>query len=142
MSIEDQPTQQIRLPENSGSTEILSLDDLFDGPQPATTQAPPLPAESPAVEAPPAEPAAVTPPPPAAAPPATPAPPAAPRIGAVPVASAQQTNAGASRPTGGAGEAWRAGLERSRTWLATGDNAVIAATAAIALLLLLAVALF
>jgi hypothetical protein len=120
MSIEDQPTQEIRrtappapmpgslnpvddrstadAPE-SGSTEVLSLDDLFDGPR-------------------------------------------APRIGAVPVAAERQPAASAGRVLGDAATAWRGGLDRSRAWITSGDNTVIVATTLIALLLLLAIALF
>ena len=151
MSIEDQPTQQIRRPQaptqmpgpltpayqppveqstaDSGSTEVLSLDELLDGP---ATPAPSTPVA--------ATPVATTP--------VAPTPtysrpePAAPRIGAVPVASGEPTTGGNSRLRGDAAAAWRGGLDRSRTWLTSGDNAVIVGTALIALLLLLAVALF
>ena len=153
MSIEDQPTQQIRRtpppapipgslnpvgdqspqPPVDGSTEVLSLDDLFGAPQAATT-------ETPVTQTPVAEtqaPVVVTPTP------VAPPPPAAPRIGAVPVGKDQRPSGGhAGRVLGDAATAWRGGLDRSRAWLTTGDNTVIAATAVIALLLLLAVALF
>jgi hypothetical protein len=41
---------------------------------------------------------------------------------------------------GDAAAAWSAGLRRSRTWLEAGDNAVIAATVLVAVLLLVMVA--
>jgi len=153
MSIEDQPTQQIRRPEASapmpgtlnptyrtpapappdtaenGSTEVLSLDELLDGPPAAT---PPAATAVPITPAP----AAAQAPAPASA---------APRIGAVPVRSAQPTtptDSNSSRLRGDAAAAWRGGIDRSRTWLTSGDNAVVAATVLIALFLLLAVALF
>jgi hypothetical protein len=153
MSIEDQPTQQIRRtapptpmpgslnpvgdrpgapePTDDGSTEVLSLDDMFTGPQTATTEAPSRPVDAPRAEPVAADPAPVAPPAPAA-----------PRIGAVPVRAEPREAGGASRVLGDAASAWRGGLGRSRAWLTAGDNAVIAATAVIALLLLLAVALF
>lgn len=134
MSIEDQPTQQIRRPvtpapmpaplspaaagpvstesdtsAGAGSTEILSLDDLFESPRAVATQ-PPAPA--------------------------------APRIGAVPVSKASAAGNSRGRRGADAAKVWRDGLERSRAWLTSGDNAVIAATAVIAVLLLLAIAVF
>jgi hypothetical protein len=146
MSIEDQPTQQIRRPQaptpmpgplnpayqppveqssaDSGSTEVLSLDDLLDGPS--------APAPAPSTPVPPA---------PVASAPVSRVEPAAPRIGAVPVRSGQPTHT-SSRLRGDAAVAWRGGLDRSRAWLTSGDNAVIVGTAMIAVLLLLAVALF
>ena len=161
MSIEDQPTQQIHRPTTpapaplpgplnlnsaggqaaattsdeatAGSTEVLSLDELFERPQPAATQAPSRPVEAPRVEpvasfeAPRVEPAA---------------PVAAPRIGAVPVSSASPTAGKRNRVLGDASQAWRGGLDRSRAWVTSGDNAVIVATVVIAVLLLLAIALF
>ncbi|HET7312649.1 MAG TPA: hypothetical protein VFJ17_15130 [Mycobacteriales bacterium] len=156
MSIEDQPTQQIHRPTtppaplpgplspanpqpatptdetfDSGSTEVLSLEEIFD--RQTTTQAPQRPVEQPPtarVTAAPVAPAPVT------------APVAAPRIGAVPVRSAQSTGESRNRVLGDAAQAWRGGLDRSRTWLTSGDNAVIAATVLIAVLLLLAIGLF
>lgn len=153
MSIEDQPTQQIYRPTTpppaplpgplnparpqpvtpasdeagNGTTEVLSLDELFDRAQTATTPAPARPVEAPRAE-------------PVVAPAAAPV--AAPRIGAVPVRSVQQTGDGRGRVLGDAAQAWRGGLDRSRAWATAGDNALIAATALLALLLLIAVALF
>jgi len=149
MSIEDQPTEQIRRPgaptpmpgslnpayqptppvpdAENGSTEVLSLDDLLAGPAAA---APPPVATAPVAAA------AV------ASTPVAASPPAAPRIGAVPVRSGQSsTPPTSSRLRGDAAAAWRGGLDRSRAWITAGDNAVIAATALVALLLLLVVAL-
>jgi hypothetical protein len=141
MNIEDKPTEQIRRPATaaplpgplqpgrqqpsapatddsaeSGSTEVLSLDDVLDGPvtMPASTL-----------------------------PPAAASPPAAPRIGAVPVGTTdQRTDDGHGARRADAVAAWRGGFDRSRAWVSSGDNVVIAATAVIALVLLLAVALF
>jgi hypothetical protein len=162
MSIEDQPTQQIRRPAppapmpgslgpvrdhgdpadpadppDSGSTEILSLDDLLSGPQAPTTEGPSRPVDSPRVE-----PVAETPTPAAETPTPVAPPPAAPRIGAVPVSAEPQRTGRAGGVLGDAASAWRGSLDRSRAWLTAGDNTVIVATAVIALLLLLAVALF
>jgi hypothetical protein len=143
MSIEDQPTQQIRrvppaapMPgrmnppgpppaapppvehPNDGSTDVLSIDDLLDAP--STTGSPDTMAT-----------------PPAPPPPSTP-----PRIGAVPATSNARGRGLTDRLRGDGVAGWQDGLTRSRAWLATGDNTVIVATAFVALLLLLAVALF
>ncbi|HET6816094.1 MAG TPA: hypothetical protein VFH66_02555 [Mycobacteriales bacterium] len=151
MSIEDQPTQQIRRPgaptpaplpgplnvarsqppappadTAAGSTEVLSLDDLFERQETPTTQVPARPAEAPRVQ-------------PVATTPAHPV--EAPRIGAVPVRSAEHRG-DRKRLAGDAAAAWHGGLDRTRSWLSAGDNMLIVGTALAALLLLLAVALF
>src|SRR3954451_1899561 len=67
MSIENQPTQRIRRPDD-GSTDVLSLDNLFEGPPAAEVTATPTqpvastPPVEPAAPAAPAEPVASTPP--------------------------------------------------------------------------------
>ena len=176
MSIEDQPTQQIQRPgapapmpgplnpaapppapapeemADNGSNEVLSLDDLLDGPATpalaspvaAAPAAPAATAATASVETPPvaATPITTTPAVPPAPPPAPATAPAAPRIGAVPVRSGQTSTPGTGgRLRGDAVAAWRGGLDRSRTWITAGDNAVIAATVLVALMLLLVVAL-
>ncbi len=180
MSVDNDPTQQIRVGrhrDDGSETEVLHLDDMFDGQPPArtdtgpdlevTTTAPTEPVETvtpvthvdlvAAEQSPPpaaAAPAPVTPVPaaptaasPTAPPPPPPAPaaPAEQRIGAVPVAPpAQKTPKGpslADRIRTDAGAAWRGGVSRSHTWLTTGDNAVIVATAIVLLALMLVVAL-
>jgi hypothetical protein len=146
MSLEDQPTQQIRrdppaapMPgsmnpagppteaaapvenPNDGTTDVLSIDDLFDAPpktrSPEVTAAPPT---------------------------STPAAPVGDqrRIGVVPAASNDRPRGFTDRLRGDGVAAWQGGLTRSREWLAVGDNAVIVATAFVAMLLLLAVGLF
>jgi hypothetical protein len=170
MSLEDQPTEQIRrvqpaapMPEpmnpagpppatsppgenpNDGTTGVLSIDDLFEAPSttasPAATTTPPAPQVT--TTAPPSAgppPAGSTPVGPA---PATPAAPVdgRPRIGAVPAAPTGRGR-GVTDRLRGCGVAGWPGLTRSRDWLTTGDNAVIVSTACVVLLLLLAVALF
>ena len=174
MSIEDQPTQQIRRPQpaapmpgplspteaqpaappvsdpNDGTTGVLSLDDIFEAPAAtagpeAAVAATPAPATAPEPEpAPePAPPVASAQPVAAPAPVTSPAAPAAGqrRIGAVPAAPARRQPGRVDRLRGDGAAAWQGGLTRSRDWLSAGDNAVIVATALVALLLLLVVAL-
>ena len=153
MSIEDQPTQQIRRPQpvapmpgpltpadsqpatppvaepTEGATDVLPLDDIFDAPAaPPRPEAavPPAPAPTAAPTQPPAQ---------------APAPAPARRIGAVPATPARREPGLVDRLRGDGAAAWQGGLTRSRDWLSTGDNAVIVATALVALLLLLVVAL-
>jgi hypothetical protein len=109
------------------ATAELSIDDLMGSARPVQT-APPV-----AVPPPPPPVAAVPTPPPAPAsshaasrPTPAPAAPAGPSV--------------ADRVRGDAAAAWSAGMRRSRAWLGEGDNAVIAATAFVALLLLVMVA--
>jgi hypothetical protein len=163
MSIEDQPTQQIRreppaaaAPDplnpartapppvdetDNGSTSVLRLDDLFDGPASATeapTAPPPVQAPTAAPVAPPAPAEAAMP---SSAPAAPPAPAPAPqRVGVVPVATSGSEPGLRHRVRGDASAAWRGGLTRSRAWLGSGDNVVIVATVVVALLLLVVVA--
>jgi hypothetical protein len=93
------------------ATAELSIDDLMGPSRPVQT----------------ARPVAVPPPPaPSSAAPVTSAAPAGPSV--------------VDRMRGDAAAAWSAGLTRSRTWLDRGDNAVIAATAVVALLLLVMIA--
>jgi hypothetical protein len=93
------------------ATAELSIDDLM-GPSRPVAAAPPV-----AVPPPP-------PPQPAVARPASPPP-------VPPVAQ---------RVRGDAAAAWSSGVRRSRTWLDQGDNAVIAATAFVTVLLLVMIA--
>jgi hypothetical protein len=114
------------------STAVLSLDDLMGPPQPVQT--------APSVAVPP-------PPPPVAAVPTptpTPAPPATTSVHPASRPTPPPTTASgpsvADRVRRDAAAAWSAGMRRSQDWLSTGDNAVIAATALVALLLLVMVA--
>ena len=172
MSIEDQPTQQIRRPQpvapmpaplnptdthsaaptvsdpNDGTTGVLSLDDIFDespatpGPEAAVAATPapaPAAAATPAPTTPVESAQPVAPPAPVTAP--APAPAGQRRIGAVPATPARRQPALLDRMRGDGAAAWQGGLTRTRDWLSAGDNAVIVATAFVALLLLLVVAL-
>ena len=157
MSIEDQPTQQIRRPQSvapvpapldpteaqpaaapvdeptAGTTDVLSLDDIFEAPPAAPrpeAAVPPAPTPAPT-------PASARPP----APTPSPAPATARRIGPVPATPARREPGLVDRLRRDGAAAWQGGLTRSRDWLSTGDNAVIVATAFVALLLLLVVAL-
>jgi len=128
-------------------TEVMSLDELMDLAAETSTPAPPQPdrpaATSP--QPPPPPPAATSPqpppPPPAASRPAMPRRPA-------PAAAAARAPAPAvpagpdlrQRVITDARRAYVAGVDRGREWLREGDNGLIAATVALALLLLLVVA--
>ena len=120
------------------STAELSIDDLM-GPARPVAAAPPVAVPPP----PPPVPARPVPPTPAT--PATPAAPAAPPTAhpATHATPRPATPAGPSvtdRMRSDAAAAWSAGVRRGRTWLDTGDNAVIAATTFVAVLLLVMVA--
>jgi hypothetical protein len=144
MSIENQPTQRIHRPDD-GSTDVLSLDNLFEGPPTAEVTTTPTP--TPVASTQPVGPAEPLPPTPverrmadrrmadrrvgdrrADALPA--APPPAPR----------QPGA-AHRLQRDATVALRGVATRTGHWFTTGDNALIVATALVALAMILVVAL-
>ena len=116
-------------------TEVMSLDELMDLAAETSTPAPPQP-DRPAATSP-----QPPPPPPAASRPAMPRRPA-------PAAAAARAPAPAvpagpdlrQRVITDARRAYVAGVDRGREWLREGDNGLIAATVALALLLLLVVA--
>jgi hypothetical protein len=156
MSIENQPTQRIRRPDD-GSTDVLSLDNLFEGPPAAevttTPTAPPVASAQPIASTQPVDPTQTVDP-------AEPLPPtpverrmanrrmADRRLGdrradalpAAPPPAPRQPGA-AHRLQRDATVALRGGAARTGHWFTTGDNALIVATALVALALILVVGL-
>jgi hypothetical protein len=128
-------------PPAADSTEVLSIHDLLDGPSEPVAEAPvdTVPAaETPVAEA---APALVPLPDEAVEPAPTPTPAAAPRpaAAATPVAAPAATPVG-SRMRSDAAAAWASTRREVQAWLARGDNALLVATVAVALLLLAVVA--
>jgi hypothetical protein len=119
--------------ESKPRTEVLSIHDLMDGPPGA-----PQVATGPAVATAPAAPAAEPLPTPAASP--APRPAAAPApVPAVP-APARERSEVAERLRADAAAAWDGARRRTADWLRQGDNALIVATAVVALLLVIVLA--
>jgi hypothetical protein len=146
MSIEDQPTQQLRRtsePASDGSTDVLSLDNLFERQTAAAAPGKPT--------VPAAEPEAATQPIAPAEPPPAPVErrvgerrAADRRVGVIPVTASAPTKPQAAigqRLRGDTATAVRGGTTRARDWFITGDNALIIATALVAAMLILVVAL-
>ena len=140
------PTRQRVTPRLPGSldpagrtadgTEVMSLDELMDLAAETSTVPPPPPPAAPPVN----RPASPPRPSPAAtrpAPPVTPKPAPA----RAPARAPERTGPDLrERMLADARRAYAAGLDQSREWLRKGDNGLIAATVALALLLLLVVA--
>ncbi|HEU5035269.1 MAG TPA: hypothetical protein VFT62_11020 [Mycobacteriales bacterium] len=125
---DDQVTQPIRRPRrHRDSTEVMSLDDLLEvaGPGPATTDTRPARTA-------PAPPRPSVPPRPAVAP----GPPVQPRTAAAPRRTGSPTWRRLQQDLTAAGAG---AIRTTSAWLDIGDNALVVATAALALFLLLAI---